>query len=796
MIITHLSTDNTLTMKPTIYIGLGGTGIKAVSHTKKMYEDMYGVGNIPPHIAFLVLDYYSEYTSPHLATSIEDDAVPLKYNGSSREHYERLSRNGAYKWMFPSNTCYIANNINECAYQVRTNGRFYTELMRATIEQALQARWQQVTNFIYGVAPANVDVHIVTSLCGGTGAGSFINIAELVQRNFGNRANIIGHGVMHGIFRAMDPIGNKVGRVSENAYSAIMDLDYLMSASMDNPITFEINGATRTFTRPIFNEFFAIDNRTPNGFIVNNTNTLCKNIAVYLFADNLNSQNTGLGAEWFDGRYNILNKIGWVQSFGACQVVYKGEELADLYAKRYAVKLIEKMCNKKENEAPLEWVTATGLREDGEYTQLTESIFSTNELGNIGRTNVLLIDSTDITLHRISCYLNELYKFSTNKTIALLEEKKNLFDSKIEELLHEGEIVEAKVFVERHRSNFNFYIQNQNYYIDKLKEYIRDWGVCLDGAWGKYKNARNGPLFLLRKKKCQELLDNVDDIAYDILKAKYDLKRREAAVEIYNSLIEQADCKLREIEGCIHTLENLRNEYTMAANECMLAPYNVYEYDLSTKERVEMHVDDNDVDLQAFCTKFYKPILEMDIEHELKPAIYDFAKSRPQAIEYRKKHLVDVINNMSDEDFKLLKDKILRFSSPLLQINNRGQKNNFEMTPSEIMNHTYTFYYHEGDNNRLINSFQGNIMADFVQHKFGLLHQKMFVTKKGTAIIPYCIDSLDEITQDAYEREVRNSSSGQTFNPHFDKTLFEEMRKKNFRLKPEDTDSPEDIPNA
>ena len=28
-------------MRPTIYIGLGGTGIRAIAQTKKMYEDAY-----------------------------------------------------------------------------------------------------------------------------------------------------------------------------------------------------------------------------------------------------------------------------------------------------------------------------------------------------------------------------------------------------------------------------------------------------------------------------------------------------------------------------------------------------------------------------------------------------------------------------------------------------------------------------------------------------------------------------------------------------------------------------------
>ena len=72
----------------------------------------------------------------------------------------------------------------------------------------------------------------------------------------------------------------------------------------------------------------------------------------------------------------------------------------------------------------------------------------------------------------------------------------------------------------------------------------------------------------------------------------------------------------------------------------------------------------------------------------------------------------------------------------------------------------------------------------------------MFITRKDVAIIPYCIDSLNEMVQDAYEREVRNSINGMACNPHFDKTLFEEMRKKDFKLKPECPESIEDTLNT
>ena len=787
MIITHLFTDNTLTMKPTIYIGLGGTGFRAVSHTKKMYEDMYGVGNIPPHIAFLVLDYdYSEYTSPHLATSIEDDAVPLNYNVDPRDYYRAHVVNSAFNWFFESNTCFLGHRS-----PYRTNGRFYTELQRATIEQALQARWQQVTNFIYGVAPANIDVHIVTSFCGGTGAGSFINIAELVQRNFGNRANIIGHGVMHGIFRAMDPCPTRRPFHHINAYSSILDLDYLMSASMDNPITFEINGATRTFTRPLFDEFFVIDNSTPNGVIVNQIDTLCENIGVYLFADNLNSQHAGFGAEWFNGMYNILNKKGWVQSYGACLVAYKGEELADLYAKRYAAKLIEKMLQQSDNpqDATMEWIRDIGLHDD----LLIDQIFDSSRILKLREPVTNIYDTFNITNNIISHYINNLHEINTGETIASLrEEYTHLIVLKIEELQREGKVAETRLFLESLICILKNLIQkNETEATDLRNNEFAKNSRFLKMAMTDYENSRNNILYSLLTHRAQVHLYDVNNLAKNKLKIAYEIKRREIAVEIYKLLIWEADCKLREIEGYIHTLENLRNEYTMAANECMLAPYNVFEYDLSKKERVEMHVDDSDVDLQAFCTKFYKPILEMDIEHELKPVIYNFAKSRPQAMQYIEKSLADVINEMSDEEFELLRDKIIRLSSPWLQINDREQKNFHEMRPSEIMNHKYvfSFYGNEGDYNRLEYSLPRNTMADFVQHNYGQLHQKMFVTRKDVAIIPYCIDSLKEHIQDLYERELRNSMA---CNPHFDKTLFEEMRKKDFKLKPECPESIED----
>jgi hypothetical protein len=45
------------TIRPSLYFGLGGTGILAIAQTKKMSEDTFGAGNIRLHSLFLVIDF-------------------------------------------------------------------------------------------------------------------------------------------------------------------------------------------------------------------------------------------------------------------------------------------------------------------------------------------------------------------------------------------------------------------------------------------------------------------------------------------------------------------------------------------------------------------------------------------------------------------------------------------------------------------------------------------------------------------------------------------------------------------
>lgn len=52
-------------MRPTIYLGIGGTGIKTLAQIKYQFEKDYGVGNIPKEVAFVGFDFQTDMDKDH-----------------------------------------------------------------------------------------------------------------------------------------------------------------------------------------------------------------------------------------------------------------------------------------------------------------------------------------------------------------------------------------------------------------------------------------------------------------------------------------------------------------------------------------------------------------------------------------------------------------------------------------------------------------------------------------------------------------------------------------------------------
>ena len=800
------------TIRPSIYVGLGGTGIKAVSQTKKMFEDAFGKDNIPSQIAFAAIDF-DLAEDPNLPTPMREDFLSVTNAGSPRQLYDVRRKLGEYSWMFPGNSRFIGNLISDGASQVRTYGRFLTEMIINNIERRIADCYTQVTNIQQDMdvnvdKTASVDIHIAMSLAGGTGCGSFLNVASMLRDKYQEKVKIIGYGVLHSVFRTMDPSTNKTPRVVANAYSAIIDLDYLMGATADKPIPLTLNGKKTELKQPIYDEFFVVDNETENGKRVDNISKLCEVVGtcMYVAGSEMGSkiQSGQSNTHWKNGNFNISPKLGWAQGLGACQIVYKGALLADIYGLKAAIELIRKMQNSSAEmqQKAQDWTERESIREDGdEYNMLIDAIYAPEKISKIKSVALDVKDSLADIKVAVAKDIEKLPtdfpddKNTTNRSNEIAEHLKTAI---VDMLKEESGVGNANVFLqtlnalcERYKVEME---QERLAYDKEIAALIEKLETKTYKAYQEYTEK----IFTSKKGK-QEHLDNIEREVKKIKTLKVESKRRAVAYSIFSSLLVTLDVLLSRVQAINNTLTSLKNTYTfeLTSKQSSSESTLVFEYDLSYKERINMNLDPDDVIVSAFTHNV--SLYDIDLTGELDKAILDYTSGLNKAEQYRDKLIVDVINDLSEEDYKRLKKEIAEKSSRLLKLNDRGQvsktRGNQLPTTMLVQNYLISLYNKtEADGVRVKTrlesdtEFLRDIKKEYILSDFDSMKQKVIFYRADMAIIPYCIDAFDDLTiENEYNILLRDSmQSGSTgFNPHFDSNLFEEMRKQDFKLKPE-----------
>ena len=331
------------TINPTLLIGLGGTGIKSLVHAKKMFIEAYG--EVPPTIAFLGIDTNlleqrysidgvaldeSEYCSLYVS---KQDALAI-YN----LHRDRLS------WIPEENRC-----IFRAPAQCRTAGRFAFCVNRDLVVESVNQKLNEVKSaFSKDCYP---EINVVSSLCGGTGAGMLIDMGYLL-RQVAQESKIHCYAVGPDVFHAMANQGME--RVSSNSFATLVDLDYLMSMTYGNePVKLEYlkgGDSIETNYRPYDSVYFI--NNSNSKQIVSHIDSLAQMIGISLFAKSgdmggyirsYNDGHTDICAA--EGLFDVENKRAWVRSISACEIVYNGDVLADIYRMKAAQQLISRLTN-------------------------------------------------------------------------------------------------------------------------------------------------------------------------------------------------------------------------------------------------------------------------------------------------------------------------------------------------------------------------------------------------------------------------------------------------------------------
>jgi len=802
-------------MKPTIYLGLGGTGNLAVSYAKRLYEKEYGEGNIPAPIAFVTVDFQSDMDSnTGLVSDISENFITAHSETNPKTYYsERHEQYGEFAWMFSCNTGNIDKKISKGAKQVRTTGRLYAEMTMRGIMDQLNAIYTRVTSVHDGADEAHngVNIHMVMSLAGGTGAGSFITLADAIKQRWTN-VNLYGYGLTGSIFR--NQLGfNQTPNVELNTISSIIDLDFLFSLeSSGRVVQIERNGTKHELKESVFDNFYVVEDKSEKGHSVGKITNICEVIGTCLYAlggtagDSVEAVNNNVGYK--EGQHNVLQKIGWVQGLGACQIVYKGEELAKIYANKASVELIRKICQEGTDISAdvLNWMLEpdVALREDGaEFDMLTDTIYAPTAIASLKLPSLSAEDTDAANQSKIDSYLVKLVNFPDDEWVRkLVAAKKELLDAKLAQYLSvENGVGNAVKFLQKLLESCEGYkVEMESEISDYSNKREEKYLIFTDKAYKTYLDEKLGSWRIKAKETNQELLDDyVARPAKELLVLSHEIRRREVARDVYAALIAIVKAKLNHLT----TISSQLQKYAEACSDdvekmqSVKADALIFEIDLSYAERVSMSVKSEEIIVGDFVkTLGAESLLTMDIDMLLS-RIKDYTTQLPRANEYRNKVLTEIIDNLPTEDYKKLKDEVARKSARWLVVDSRSQcilqgGERVAVEDAIVKNWIIVGYKpNEGYKPRLqkdVNflSRNGGLEPQFALTDKESIKQRMILCRVDGSVIPYCIASIDEAAMRRYTLMLNQSRTGSaTFNPHIDKIWLDTMMEDDFKLKPE-----------
>jgi len=282
-----VGTDKIEEVIPTLFIGLGGTGKQILTRLRKRLYDKYGSASFP-FLRTIAFD-----TNDQLADGVptgEDEAeyanVLMKtgqgelYNveiGSNGYQLARASFNQRndlryQQWMHPDFFELVdETSVTQGSGAYRQAGRLAFVSHYRNIQRVIDRELQQIRAYVQDrnrhgdglpldVDQRHLDVTIVTSFSGGTGAGMFLDMAYLVKdmlsidpqvdENRTNRlfdpAGVTSHVTLIAVMPTAFTIADtaKRDRFRLNAYASLLEMEYYNTVRPEDNV-FVNEGATR-----------------------------------------------------------------------------------------------------------------------------------------------------------------------------------------------------------------------------------------------------------------------------------------------------------------------------------------------------------------------------------------------------------------------------------------------------------------------------------------------------------------------------------------------------------------------
>jgi hypothetical protein len=351
-------------LRPTLVLGLGGTGHRIAVHLKARLVRAYG--EVPvDRIRLLAFDTADEAITIPVRSSplgLELDRELFQIGHTPVPNIIRnIERQPAIAARLPCIQSIPPVALRAGAKQVRPLGLLALLWRFDEVERRItDAIWDLAGKDTLGRQAGTtqgINVFICNSLVGGTGSGMFIDIAYLVRAIFsemgsmGDFCYVTGVGVLPQAFRGIEG-----PNIVPNTIAALKELGHCMQRG-DFSCRYPNNRWLSSPQAP-FNLYYLVDGVDEQGYTWRNLNDLCAMIATGLFLQ-IGSQLGRKGENDFDNLDGVLSQQTadgegtFCGSFGIASLYFPAGEVAAWCTARLAGAAIERglLCSADEAEA-------------------------------------------------------------------------------------------------------------------------------------------------------------------------------------------------------------------------------------------------------------------------------------------------------------------------------------------------------------------------------------------------------------------------------------------------------------
>lgn len=327
---------------PTIIIGIGSTGLHVIQEVQKLYYDTYRVSNKPDNVEYIYIET-NETERPKgtpIGNNIQRVFINLEDVASMVDFIKKSCNNP--EWLPDSK---IVVNSGEGAGGMRSCGRLalwgkhhqgnnFTDTY-----DAIHNAYQRVENLANNDAEkAKTTVFVTGSLTGGTGSGTFIDMAYIVRDIIPNIKNI------YGLFLIPNRPKNLYGEEVRlgNTYGALKDLEHFNKIETVYKEKWP-NGYPKEFPVPPYQLVQFISRDYQDGSpAISSLRGLVKMAGMYLFL-NIAGMYEKRAMRLVDGFGN--SRIGKYGTFGLSAIQFPKDQIQEYMSVKLSIDLVKRVIN-------------------------------------------------------------------------------------------------------------------------------------------------------------------------------------------------------------------------------------------------------------------------------------------------------------------------------------------------------------------------------------------------------------------------------------------------------------------